>query len=442
MKRSAIVAVIGLGALAAAPAAQADGYLRVLHASPDAPAVDVYLNGAKAVPGLRPGAITGYVAVPDGKQRWAIRPKGARPSSRPVASGKIRIRDGKVYTVAATGFLRKQGRQAFRVRIYGDANAAAFGTAKLRVAHLSPDTPRVDIVVKGGGKVVRKLAYPQITGYLSLPAGRYTFYVRPAGTRINALTLRNVRVEAGKIYTAWALGALHGRRGDLRLRGVATNDALPAALERTQLRVLHASPDAPTVGVCVNGAVAIPSLAFGAAAPADGSYLALPSGPITVRIVAPNAPNCATSLAGLPDYPFTLPAGASLTVAASGEVAPGAGEQAFDLRALVDDVTPTAGAKARVTVAHLGSNVPPVSIFAGATDLFGASIAFGTQRTAELGAVSGANVDVKVGAAVAATIPNVTLAANRSTTVYAVGKASPGAGEQALAFVPLVTPVG
>jgi uncharacterized protein DUF4397 len=48
------------------------------------------------------------------------------------------------------------------------------------VAHFSPDAPAVDVYVDDD-RVLSGVAYPTVSRYLELPAGAYTFAVRPAG---------------------------------------------------------------------------------------------------------------------------------------------------------------------------------------------------------------------------------------------------------------------
>ena len=58
----------------------ADGHenamVRVLHASPDAPAVDVYVNGEVAVEGAEFKALTDYLTLPAGDYNVEIKPAG------------------------------------------------------------------------------------------------------------------------------------------------------------------------------------------------------------------------------------------------------------------------------------------------------------------------------------------------------------------------------
>ena len=68
----------------------------------------------------------------------------------------------------------------------GDAGSGSGGDdepARIRVLHLSPDAPGVDVFVNGGDEAaVEALEFPDGTPYLEVPAGTYTFDVSPAGT--------------------------------------------------------------------------------------------------------------------------------------------------------------------------------------------------------------------------------------------------------------------
>lgn len=421
MKRSAVtLATFGVLAVCAMPsvASAADqGTVRFLHAAPGAPAVDVWVNGSKAVSRLGRGKVTSYLDLNAGSYNYAVRVAGTpkRPNNI-VLSGKVRISTDKVATVAVTDRVANAN---LKVRLIPDASERPFGAAKVRVVHLSADTPAVDVVVQGAGKVVSKLRFPRATPYLTLPEGKYTFFVRPAGTSINAITLRNVEVKAGGNYTAWAIGALTPRRGEFKLRGAVTADVLPTRYDRTQIRVLHASPGAPNVDVYVNGANAVPNLAFGSAAPDDGTYLKLPSGDAAIAIRPAGAAATSTPVFSAT---LNLPAQATVTAAARGQLS----NNTFTVAPYVDDVSPTGG-QARVTVAHLSPNTPAVDVYANAADTSGApavsALAFPNASSSLLvpAATYTFGVTVSGTKTVALPVGPAALPADSATTVYAIG---------------------
>lgn len=180
--------------------------VRVIHASPDAPAVDVYVDGQRAISNLAFPKGIDYTPLPAGPHRVQVAPAGAGVGAA-VITANLTLEAGKDYTVAAIGPLA-----GIEAQVFNDDNSApASGQAKVRVLHLSPDAPAVDIAVRGGPTLVSNLSFPNASSYAQAPAGTYTVEVRPAGTQTAALTIPNVTLEAGKIYDLGAAGLLGGK---------------------------------------------------------------------------------------------------------------------------------------------------------------------------------------------------------------------------------------
>ncbi|MBW2528452.1 MAG: DUF4397 domain-containing protein, partial [Deltaproteobacteria bacterium] len=79
------------------------------------------------------------------------------------------------------------------------------GEAWVRVAHLSPDAPAVDIWT-GGEVVIEGLEFGQSSAYLAVPEGTYSFHVTPTGTSDVVLSLEDIALDAESRYTAVAFG--------------------------------------------------------------------------------------------------------------------------------------------------------------------------------------------------------------------------------------------
>lgn len=183
--------------------------LRVAHLSPDAPAVDVLVNGQRAITGLAFKEVTPYLPFPAAKVRVQVVPSGQM--SPVVIDAELDLKEGVYYTVAATGFLAQ-----IRPQVYTDLLSGFFpraGYARIRVVHASPDAPAVDVAVKGGPVLFAGLPFPRASSYLSVAAGTYDLEVRAAGTDTVALSLPGVELEPGKVYTVFAVGSL--REGTL-----------------------------------------------------------------------------------------------------------------------------------------------------------------------------------------------------------------------------------
>jgi hypothetical protein len=185
-----------------------DARIRVLHAVPDAPAVDVYLNDAEAIGDLEFNNITAYTAVPAGSYSVKVYPSSANGTGTPVIDvPALALAAGQDYTVAAVGTLA-----TIEPLVLEDNNAApAAGKAHIRVVHASPDAPNVDIYAAGAGVIVPNLAFKAASDYLPLDAGSYDLQVRVAGTETVALDLPDTALAAGTVYTAFAVGLADGQ---------------------------------------------------------------------------------------------------------------------------------------------------------------------------------------------------------------------------------------
>jgi hypothetical protein len=98
------------------------------------------------------------------------------------------------------------------------APGQAAGSA-VRVAHFSPDTPRMDVYAAGfdgvESLVLPKLGFGEVSQYMRLPAGTYAFSMRPEGSP--ATSTAALRVSAELAGAATYTFAVFGR-ADTRSR--------------------------------------------------------------------------------------------------------------------------------------------------------------------------------------------------------------------------------
>jgi hypothetical protein len=216
----AIVALL----VAATPVAAADNAMvRVLHASPDAPAVDVYVDGEKVgapLAGLEFGDLSEYVSLPAGTYDIKVCAT-ADASVCPIDASGVTIAAGTHYTIAATNALA-----SIEAQIITDTPSPRDGKTQVRVVHFSADTPAVDVLTQdGSAKVVENLAYPDPTSYLTLAAGSYDLKVcAAADNSVCPLDPPALDLEAGHSYSVFAIGSLDGGS----LTAVVAVDAIKA----------------------------------------------------------------------------------------------------------------------------------------------------------------------------------------------------------------------
>lgn len=212
--------VVGFGRSASAQ--EGDAFVRVIHASPDAPAVDIWVNGEVAIPDLAFGEATDWIALPADSYDVAVAPAGADASSA-VIEATLDLEGGVYYNVAAVGFLDEIGAQIYTT----DIDGLAADQARVRVIHASPDAPAVDIAVADGPVLIEGLEFPDASDALDVAAGSYDLQVLASGTDVVALDLPGVGFAAGMVYDVFAVGSLED--GTLTVLPLATLSADGAA---------------------------------------------------------------------------------------------------------------------------------------------------------------------------------------------------------------------
>jgi hypothetical protein len=206
----------------AAFARDARAALRVAHFSPNVPAVDVFLkapgeaNSAtnRALSGVTFPQDSGFLNVAAGTYDASVALSGTLTGVLNLNGAQLAR--GTSTSVFAIGLLNGAGAQALALAAFPDDRAPVAGKAKVRVIHLSPDAPAVDVVVLSGATIaarpVTNLSYPRATATpLQLDPGTYTLAVVPTGASTPVLPTAAgvpVTLAAGDVKTIVAIGAL------------------------------------------------------------------------------------------------------------------------------------------------------------------------------------------------------------------------------------------
>jgi hypothetical protein len=180
-------------------AAENDAMVRIVHASPDAPAVDVYVDGNAVVEGAEFKAATDYMNLPAGDHKVEIYAAGTMGSEDPVISQDLTVEAGMAYTVAAANTVEN-----LELVVAQDSMEVTEGMTKVRVGHLSPDAPTVDVGLVGGDALFSGAEFKAITDYQELDAGTYDLEIRtPAGDQV--LDLSGTMLEENTVYSVFAI---------------------------------------------------------------------------------------------------------------------------------------------------------------------------------------------------------------------------------------------
>jgi hypothetical protein len=204
--RSAVQAAYASDVL---PGTSRGGALRVLHAGPDAGAVDVWVDGERVVESAEFGTLSYYAPVAPGQHRVEVRTAPSTADDDALLAGTVSA-EGEPTTVAVVGSAAGDG-VPLALSVLGATAAPQAPSAGLRVAHASPDLGAVDVQVRPTldgewASVATDVAVGEDSGSLRLDAGTYDVRLLAAGGDDVLAVVGDVVTAPGSSQTAHAIG--------------------------------------------------------------------------------------------------------------------------------------------------------------------------------------------------------------------------------------------
>lgn len=180
-------------------------YIRALHASPNSPAVDIYLNDTKLVENLSYEEFTEYLSVTPGNYTIKIYPSGNTKDL--VLSTNVNIPPHTISTTAIIGVLPNLS----LLPMAEPKGPMIPGKLFLRFGNLSPNSPGLNLTLANGIALFRNIPYKSVTDYASLNPGIYHFQLRDTNTNKVVLDIPNIRLRGNRFYSLYAVGLLDGK---------------------------------------------------------------------------------------------------------------------------------------------------------------------------------------------------------------------------------------
>ncbi|MEV4136207.1 DUF4397 domain-containing protein [Dactylosporangium sp. NPDC049742] len=177
----------------------------------------------------------------------------------------------------------------------GASPASAAGVGYVRLAHLSPDTPAVDVYLSSvsGSMATQKfdaVGYGVVSKYLPLAPGTYAVAMRTKGAAADSPPVLSTQatVVEGKAYTVAGVGKFT----DLGLRVIPDDLALPEQ-GKAKVRVVQASVKEPLLDVSIAGGAKVAS---GVQFASTTDYQLVDPGRWTLRLTSPSVTTAATTV--------------------------------------------------------------------------------------------------------------------------------------------------
>jgi hypothetical protein len=206
----AAVAAAASPAASAAPLAAQDGWVRIAHLSPQAPAMDMYLYsfGDPAHPTVLKdvgyGDVSAYMALGPGQYTVAMRGFDAPSSSRPALVSSFMVSAKTAYTVAALG-----PDPGLRVEVLKDEMTTPRGKTLVRVLQASLKQNRVTVSL-GSTPLTRQLAFSSASSYTGVAPGVHAVKISASGEH----TTMSLGLTANTVHTIVVLDGSSGLKAD------------------------------------------------------------------------------------------------------------------------------------------------------------------------------------------------------------------------------------
>lgn len=338
-----------------------DAYVRVLHASPDAPAVDVLIDGKAVLTNVSYQQGSDYLKVGDGTRTVALRVHG---TDTIALEADFDLADDNYYSIIAQNNVA-----SLELETLNDTERRNNGSNDVTVVHASPAAGDVDIYVTAAdaelpaSPTLDNVSFDQNATLEEIAAGNYQ--VRITGSSATDVVYNSGTLAISSDVTAVAVNSTKGASPASLL--IWAGSVTPVLDATAEVRIVHAV-DSVTVDVFAGGNELLGDFAYkdttiGATGASATGYLTVAAGDLPVAIAAANAgiDSALSNLSGT----LTLERGESYTVIAAGDSNQLAQAQ---LIVLTDNRSASADDAADVRLVHAAAApaADPVDIYVSA----------------------------------------------------------------------------
>ncbi|MBX3071162.1 MAG: DUF4397 domain-containing protein [Thermomicrobiales bacterium] len=340
--------------------ADASASVRFVHASPDASAIDVLVDGETVALGLEFGAATEFAPFSDGEHSIQIVPAGQNADSA-LIDQTVDFDGDDAYSVAVSNLLNSLELKV----IESDLDDLPANEARIRAVNLSPDDITIDIAQVGGDEWFDDVEFGEATEHRNVEAGSYDLDVRVHDAETNLVSGMQLDVTAGTEITLFVIGTQS--TDSVAVLPLTTTVGAPCvtelglsgATDDACVRITHAAIDAPAVDVYLEESLIIENLEPGA----TSEFLAVPGDDDRTFVLVPTGGSLSDQIV---ETGVDLDDGDATDIVIGGS--------AVDLKVINSeiDLSPIAPDQSRVRAVNLSSDAGAIDILVTDGDtLFG-----------------------------------------------------------------------
>jgi len=255
--------------------------VRVLQASPDAPTVDLYVDGKLRVSDLEYRDSKDYLRIAKGSRGFVVTEQ--ETGNTLLQFTRVLEKDSKYTFLAVNNAANMQP-----LFLTDDTQHPSPGNILLRMVHASPSAPILDVYLTAPDVDIEdvdpslpNLPFFGYTPYYEAVSGDYRITLTPVGTKVVAYDSGIVSMTPNSILTVVAIEDVT-TVSDLSLIALTNIASLPSFEipdTRGRLRAVHLSPEAPNMDVLLDDTEFATDLIY----QASSGYHPVRSGAINVK---------------------------------------------------------------------------------------------------------------------------------------------------------------
>jgi hypothetical protein len=336
--------------------------VRVIHASPDAPIVDVTatddsLQGLRSFQNLDYQTASRLARFEPTTTTFTVSAELPGGTAADVLTIPATLTDNAQVNVIAIGDVADLD----TLLVVNTESAVTVGNIRAQVVHAAPEAPTVDVYVTAFDtditteQPLATLAFTEFTGQVEVPAGEYQIRITPAGSTTVVFDSGALDLASGSdlLITATENVGPGASPVALLVADGAGSSVIIDANTPAEVRAIHAVADAPAVDVIAVVEEADDIVLFdGAPFLGVTDYIEVSAGDYVIDVAA-DADN---SIVPIDDAPLSVMAGVRYSAIANNTLAN------IDLDAVVDDGRRLATA-AQVRIFHASPSTPAVDIY-------------------------------------------------------------------------------
>ncbi|MDC8831350.1 DUF4397 domain-containing protein [Alteromonas gilva] len=336
---------------------EGESSLRVVHASSDAPTVNVLADGEVLgfLVGVDYQQASEQYALESGKSYDFAIQANTTTGVVEVLSTSLTPAADVLYDVIAVGSVANETLELLTLSTPDEELAA--GNARARIVHVAEGAPIVDIYVTAVGadlasaQPIATLGYKDNSGAIEVESGDYQIRITPAGSTTIAFDSGPVTFSANAELLVLATNNVSPGSSPVSLV-ISDGDSSATLLDKdtpASVRVVHGVADAPAVDILANNALEL----FGDASfSAVTDYATVAAGDYLIDVVDATD----SAIVVVDDAAIPLEAGKRYTAIANNALA------TIDLDLVADSARPVA-TDAKVRLFHAASTLADVDIY-------------------------------------------------------------------------------